>query len=111
MATAAYKPGRGHVYLLHFSAKIGHSSHYLGWALDVEERVQEHRAGCGANFTRVAVKRGISLLLAATWPGGRELERAYKLWHGPVKLCPICHAHQEQEPTGSAPRPATLWDM
>lgn len=115
MASASGTPGRGHVYLLHLSAPIGtdrqKAQHYLGWALDVEKRVQEHRDGTGARFTRAAVKRGVTLLIAATWRGGRDLEQAYKLWHGPYKLCPICKEAHQETPAGSAPRPLTLWEM
>lgn len=114
MATSG-TPGKGWVYLLHLSAPIGTDKqaarHYLGWAEDVERRLWEHRAGAGARFTRAAVKRGVSLYLARTWPGTRELERIYKQWHGPYKLCPMCkEASQEQEAPTLPDRPATLWE-
>ena len=113
MATAQ-TPGKGWVYLLHLEQPIGterqQARHYLGWTDDVERRVWEHRAGVGARFTRAAVRRGIQLSIAATWPGTRELERAYKLWHAPCRLCPICkELEHQQEPQEAQRQPVTLW--
>lgn len=109
MASATIPPaGKGWVYVLHLSDRLGHAQHYTGWAENVERRLWEHRAGLGAKFTRAAVRRGISLYLAATWPGGRDLERALKLWHGGNKYCPICQECHPMQPTPSTP--VTLWD-
>jgi hypothetical protein len=90
----------GHVYLLHFATPLGDparshawASHYIGWALDAEQRLAEHLAGRGAAITRAAVQRGIRLEIVRTWPGTRDLERLLKSFkHGP-RFCPICCKH------------------
>lgn len=48
----------GAVYLLHFTRPVGNplvrhgtEQHYLGWVLDVQVRLVEHRAGQGAALT------------------------------------------------------------
>lgn len=57
----------GTVYLLHFDRPIGNAanrraqaSHYVGWALDVEERLDQHEKGQGAALTRAAVAAGVT---------------------------------------------------
>jgi predicted GIY-YIG superfamily endonuclease len=78
-------------YLLHFSEAIsGHAGHYLGFAVDIPARLEEHRVGRGARLTQVAIERGITWVVARTWPGEtRQDERRHKRTHGP-KLCPVC---------------------
>lgn len=88
------------VYLLHFSAPLGNlanrraqASHYLGWAVDLDRRVAQHRAGQGAAITRAAIERGISFEVVATWPGDWLLERRLKALKATPRLCPICGTH------------------
>lgn len=97
-----------HVYLLHFTAPVGHARHYLGSTNDVARRLAEHRDPNdpnGARLPHVAVIRGAELVLARTWRGGRFKERiikeAYK--HAFTSLCPLCHAG-----AGSLPKRATV---
>ena len=81
------------VYLLHFSKRVcrrSPSRHYIGYAVNVEARLEAHRAGRGARITQVAVERGIKLRLARTWEGGRDVERALKLRKAAPRLCPVC---------------------
>lgn len=72
----------GYVYILRFSHPLGTERHqaqyYIGWTLDVEERLEEHRAGRGARITAAAVERGFRLELIATLPGTRADERRLK---------------------------------
>lgn len=81
-----------YVYLLHFSAPVGHAQHYLGSADYVDVRVEEHRAGRGARLTQIAVQRGLVLFLARIWKGDRTRERKMKeaYNHSFRALCPIC---------------------
>lgn len=37
------------VYLLHFEPRYKHAGHYLGYAEDIERRVDEHRRGAERN--------------------------------------------------------------
>jgi predicted GIY-YIG superfamily endonuclease len=83
----------GVVYLLHFSQPISpnHTAqHYIGWAYHLGSRIQQHLKGKGARLTRVAVERGISFEIAATFPGDRNYERLLKNRKNARKLCPIC---------------------
>lgn len=85
------------VYLLHFAAPLGNpqnpralASHYLGWAVNLEARIAQHRAGRGSHITRAAVERGIAFDVVATWPGDWLLERRLKALKATPRLCPIC---------------------
>lgn len=81
------------LYLLHFEPRYRHAGHYLGYANDVQRRVQVHMA-CGAKSSpliRAALAAGSTVTLARTWPGGeRTLERRLKNAGGLSRHCPIC---------------------
>jgi hypothetical protein len=88
------------VYLLHFAAPLGNpanpraqAAHYLGWALNLERRLAQHRTGQGAHITRAAVARGIGFEVVATWPGDWQLERRLKALKATPRLCPVCGRH------------------
>jgi len=64
------------VYLLHFDEPIGdldnphgQAQHYLGYADDLEVRLERHRAGNGARLLEVCKERGITWRLVRTWSG------------------------------------------
>jgi predicted GIY-YIG superfamily endonuclease len=81
------------VYLLHFTEPISalHTAqHYLGSTDSLDRRIAEHRAGTGARLPAVARERGISFMIARTWPGGRTVERRLKRLKNGPKLCGIC---------------------
>lgn len=81
----------GTVYLLHFDAPVQHAQHYLGWAVDVHDRVNDHLAGKGARLVAVALERGVGVSLVRTWPDAdRHLERALKRRNNARGLCPVC---------------------
>lgn len=94
-----------YIYLLHFTAPVGHARHYLGSTVCVETRLAEHRSMQGARLTQVAVQRGANLLLVRTWAGGRKKERAIKeaYKHAFTHLCPLCTPG-----AGSQPKKATI---
>lgn len=85
------------VYLLHFSTPFRHAAHYLGWTVNLLERIGKHRAGTGARLVAVVREYGIEVEVAAVWPGDRSKERALKRWHGGTKLCPICKAKRRAQ--------------
>jgi predicted GIY-YIG superfamily endonuclease len=101
--TAKRKPARaGVVYLLHFERPLGNlnnpraqAQHYIGWALDVRQRLTEHRNGWGSSLTMACVDRGIPFYLVRFWPGTAELERKLKRQKNARKLCPICRANRK----------------
>lgn len=81
------------VYLLHFHQPISpnHTAqHYLGFAYDLERRIQQHRQGRGARLCEVAAERGIDFTLARVWIGDRCLERQLKRRKSSPRLCPFC---------------------
>ena len=85
------------VYLIHFDKVIGdlgnprgQARHYLGYAGNLEQRLQAHRAGNGSAIMAELAKRGIGWQVARTWAGGRDLERKLKNQHNGPRLCPLC---------------------
>ncbi len=85
----------GTVYLLHFASPISpaHTTqHYLGYTDDLGTRLHQHQTGQShARLPEVAFERGIQMILARTWRGGRDYERRLKDRHDGPKLCPICN--------------------
>jgi predicted GIY-YIG superfamily endonuclease len=82
------------VYLLHFHTPIcptRTTQHYLGWALDIDDRIRKHRKGRGSRLCQVAVEQGIKFTVAELWHGNRQLERRLKSLKNARKLCPICN--------------------
>jgi predicted GIY-YIG superfamily endonuclease len=99
------KPGdeRGIVYLIHFDApligvqknpdakKLGIAKHYLGWALNLDARLTEHRSGNGSRLMAAVASRGITWRVARTWENAtRTQERRLKNQGSACKICPIC---------------------
>lgn len=80
---SAHTPGT--IYLLHYTLRTsrGHQ-HYLGWSEDPVRRWRQHRAGRGAQETRIAVAEGAKLIMAQTWsgtPGARAADQAMEPSH------------------------------
>jgi hypothetical protein len=63
----------------------------VGSTHDIAGRLAKHRAGKGARLLQVAVQeRGGDFVLVRTWPGGRDLERAFHDAQNSVRWCPDC---------------------
>ena len=82
--------GDGSVYLLHFDHPYKHARHYLGYAVDLEARLAQHRNGNGARLLQVVAQAGIGWTLVRTWPGGRVVERQLKRQKNSPRFCPVC---------------------
>ena len=82
----------GTVYLLHFSAPVGHAQHYVGWTegLDPQPRFQRHLSGRGSPLVRAAVRAGSTVSLARHTPGTRAHERLLKRRKATKHYCPLC---------------------
>ncbi len=80
------------VYLLHFGRQYQHAQHYLGFAEDLEKRLEAHRTGQGAKLTQAVVEAGITLHLVRIWDGDRQLERQLKDLKNSPRLCPLCNS-------------------
>lgn len=79
-----------YVYLLHFDRPISplHTcQHYLGFAHDLAQRIEQHRAGTGSRLCAVAKERGIGFAVVAVWQGDRTLERKLKNRKNSPCLC------------------------
>jgi hypothetical protein len=87
----------GTVYLLHFLEPIGNPSnphgmaqHYIGWGAVAAKRILVQTAGAGAAIVRAVQAQGIGFVVAATWPGTRQLERQLKRRKHASRFCPVC---------------------
>lgn len=89
----------GGLYSIHFSDKISHSQHYLGFAeSNIGQRIERHKRGQGARLTRVAAEMGIEMTVARTWEGAdRNFERHLKRRKYGPKLCPICNPERARQ--------------
>jgi predicted GIY-YIG superfamily endonuclease len=82
------------VYLIHFNEAFKHARHYLGYAEDLDARLERHRSGDGARLLAVLKSAGIAWRCVRTWQGDRKLERQLKNRHNAPKLCAICSGEQ-----------------
>jgi predicted GIY-YIG superfamily endonuclease len=78
------------IYLLHLDKPLRHAKHYVGFADDLEARLERHANGSGARMLAVCRERGISWQLARTWTGDRKFERWLKRKKGAAWFCPVC---------------------
>lgn len=85
------------VYLIHLDSPIEHAQHYIGFTCNLEQRLAQHRSGCGARLLAEANRRGIEYRIVRTWKGGqwvndaRALERKLKKQKNAPRLCPVCN--------------------
>lgn len=61
----------------------------LGYAVDLDTRLEAHREGRSGKTTRYAFELGITFTLARTWSGSLSLERRINS-NGPSNYCPLC---------------------
>lgn len=86
---------QGTIYLLHFDAPLAHAQHYVGYAEDLDARIERHRKGNGARLVAVFAERGVGFTVARTWPGDRTKERRIKNQKNAPRLCPICRENKK----------------
>lgn len=87
----------GTVYLLHLAAPLGNlqntraqAQHYIGWCLDLDERIEQHRRGLGSKMLAAAVQRGISFEVVATWHAPVMFEKTLKRKKSAPRFCSVC---------------------
>jgi len=89
------------VYVLHLTRPLGKSLHYTGWAkneVTLNARLDHHRNGRGATFTRVCAERGIDWVVAVVFPNAdRRFERSLKDRHDAKRYCPICRKLKQEK--------------
>lgn len=90
MITDLRRVKHGTIYLLHFAKPYHHARHYLGWAVNADDRFQQHMSGGGSPLVKAVVESGIGVKIVRTWDGTRDDERALKNRKNSTKLCPLC---------------------
>lgn len=84
------------VYLIHCHGELGNpdthtARHYLGYAENVEERLQKHASGNGSAFMAEVARRNIEWECVRIWENGnRTFERRLKNQKNHKHFCPIC---------------------
>ena len=81
------------VYLIHLDKPVNPNfpaQHYLGWTVNLKNRINQHRTNQGAAILRAANQRGIAWEVVATWEGGRGLEVQFKRGRNHKRHCPKC---------------------
>ncbi|MEW6657399.1 MAG: endonuclease [Thermodesulfobacteriota bacterium] len=81
---------QGTIYLLYFDQPLAHAQHYVGFAENLEARLEQHRKGNGARLSAAFAEKGIGFTVARTWPGDRSEERRFKNMKMAPRMCPIC---------------------
>lgn len=83
------------IYLLHFERPINPDrpcQHYLGYAADVDRRLEDHASGQGSRLTQHALRLGIGWQLVRTWAGEKDTEKYLKtVYRNGRLLCPVCN--------------------
>jgi hypothetical protein len=105
----------GTIYLLHFDQPYmpypgaparSCAQHYIGWTLNLPERLRLHQQGRGARLVAVITAAGISFQLARIRSGDRITERAIKRCGGATRYCPVCTQTPRHGRWGPLPAPA-----
>jgi predicted GIY-YIG superfamily endonuclease len=83
------------VYLIHFSQKLSHAQHYLGFVDgNLKRRIRLHKSGRGAKLLAAVNLNGIDWQVVRVWPeGDRELERKLKNYKKARCFCPVCRGN------------------
>lgn len=65
--------------------------HYLGYADDLDRRVQQHEAGRGSRLLRAMKQKNIEWEVVRIWENGSySLEKELKRRHNSWQYCPNC---------------------
>lgn len=80
------------VYLIHFSEKLHHAQHYLGFVeSDLMQRIELHLNNRGAKLLAAVNNEGIRWQVVRVWlEGDRYFERKLKNQKKSRRYCPIC---------------------
>jgi hypothetical protein len=83
----------GHgVYLICFDRPFAHAKHYLGWASNIGERIDCHRASgrrC-ARLIKAVNDAGIGWRVVRVWPGLEKGDERRMKSSGHSRRCPCC---------------------
>ena len=82
------------VYLIHFSQKLHHAQHYIGYTpSNLPKRIARHKSGHGAKLLAAVTSKGIEWQVVRVWRGAdRAFERKLKNYKKARVFCPVCGA-------------------
>lgn len=80
------------VYLIHFSQKLHHAQHYIGFVeSDLGSRIALHKAGRGAKLLAAINELKIEWQVVRIWrEADRLFERKLKNYKKARCFCPVC---------------------
>lgn len=83
------------VYLIHFSEKLHHAQHYIGFVENnLKQRIKKHQKNKGAKLLIAVNDKGISWEVVRVWEeGDRTFERKLKNCKKARCFCPVCRQH------------------
>lgn len=89
-------------YLIHFSRKLHHAGHYIGFTNNLPRRMNEHltNSPTGAKLLRALNPLGIEWEVVRVWDapewsnGGHALELALKRRKKASDFCPVCRGEE-----------------
>jgi predicted GIY-YIG superfamily endonuclease len=83
------------VYLIHFSEKLHHAQHYIGYVKsNLSERLHQHKTGQGAKLLKAVNECGIEWEVVKVWrKGDRHFERKLKNYKKARRFCPFCNEY------------------
>ena len=83
------------VYLIHFSSKLHHAQHYVGFVDgNLSRRIRRHQSGRGAKLLAAVTLHGIDWQVVRVWADGdRDFERKLKNYKKARRFCPVCNSH------------------
>lgn len=87
------------VYIIHFSQKLHHAQHYLGYVQDdLIQRLELHLSNKGAKLLAAVNNNGIHWQVVRIWlDGDRHLERILKNYKKTRCFCPVCRGQMKLE--------------
>lgn len=82
------------VYLIHFSEKIHHAQHYIGFVEgNLIQRIELHLNNRGSKLLAAVNNQGIRWQVVRVWlEGDRYFERKLKNYKKSRHFCPICRS-------------------
>lgn len=80
------------VYILHFSKKVSHAGHYIGFSEDPIKRLAEHKRGGTTPLIDACLRKGVVFTMnIIDSNGSRTFERKIKKQKNGPRYCPVCN--------------------
>lgn len=87
------KPDAGYIYIMHFTEKLHHAQHYIGFSRAPLTRIAKHRQNCsGTKIIEACHERGIGLVEGNIIPVPHySFERRLKRYKKAQVFCKYCN--------------------